>query len=88
MPRWHKIRGSGAYCLFAPKAIRPRCRAVNEAIAHVDRGQAVGRMSRMEELVSETVAQPRFRAELVGAFAGLAPVLSAVGALRRTGVLG
>jgi putative ABC transport system permease protein len=54
-------------------------RAVNEAIAHVDRGQAVGRMSRMEELVSETVAQPRFRAELVGAFAGLAPVLSAVG---------
>ena len=63
-------------------------RAVNEAIAHVDRGQAVGRMSRMEELVSETVAQPRFRAELVGAFAGLALVLSAVGALRRTGVLG
>jgi hypothetical protein len=33
----------------------------------------------MEELVSETAAQPRFRAELVGAFAGLALVLSAVG---------
>jgi putative ABC transport system permease protein len=36
-------------------------------------------MSTMEEVVSETVAQPRFRAELVGAFAALALVLSAVG---------
>ena len=54
-------------------------RAVKDAIAHVDRSQAVGRMSTMEEVVSETVAQPRFRAELVGAFAALALVLSAVG---------
>jgi putative ABC transport system permease protein len=53
--------------------------AVKEAIARVDRNQAVGRTNTMEELVSETVAQPRFRAELVGAFAGLALVLSAVG---------
>jgi putative ABC transport system permease protein len=54
-------------------------RAVKEAIARVDRNQAVGRIATMEELVSETTAQPRFRAGLVGAFAGLAMVLSAVG---------
>jgi putative ABC transport system permease protein len=54
-------------------------RAVKEAIARVDRNQAVGRIRTMEELVGDTVAQPRFRAGLVGAFAGLALVLSAVG---------
>ncbi|HTP34229.1 MAG TPA: ABC transporter permease [Candidatus Acidoferrales bacterium] len=54
-------------------------RAIKEAIARVDRNQAVGRIATMEELLSETVAQPRFRAELVGAFAALAMVLSAVG---------
>jgi putative ABC transport system permease protein len=36
-------------------------------------------MSTMEELVGETVAQPRFRAELVGAFALVALILSAAG---------
>ena len=54
-------------------------RAVREAIARVDRTQAVGRISTMEELVRETVAEPRFRAELVGSFAALAMLLSAVG---------
>jgi putative ABC transport system permease protein len=54
-------------------------RAVKEAIARVDKTQAVGRVSTMEELVSQTVAQPRFRAQLVGSFAGLAMILSAVG---------
>jgi putative ABC transport system permease protein len=33
----------------------------------------------MEELIGETVAQPRFRAELVGVFAMVAVVLAAVG---------
>jgi hypothetical protein len=37
----------------------------------VDRNQAVGRINTMEELVIETVVQPRFRAELIDAFAGL-----------------
>jgi putative ABC transport system permease protein len=53
--------------------------AVKEAIARVDRNQPVGRIRTMQELIGETVAQPRFRAELVGAFAGLALVLAAVG---------
>jgi len=53
--------------------------AVREAVARVDRTQPVGRIATMEELVGETVAQPRFRAQLVAAFAGLAMVLSAVG---------
>jgi putative ABC transport system permease protein len=54
-------------------------RPVKEAIARVDRTQAVGRVSTMEELLRDTVAQPRFRAGLVGTFALLALVLAAVG---------
>jgi putative ABC transport system permease protein len=54
-------------------------RAVKEAIARVDRGQAVGKIATMEELVAETVAEPRFRLQLVGAFAVVALVLAAVG---------
>ena len=54
-------------------------RAVKEAIARVDRSEAVGRMATMEEIVGDAVAQPKFRAELVGWFAGLALVLAGVG---------
>ncbi|HTS27418.1 MAG TPA: ABC transporter permease [Bryobacteraceae bacterium] len=54
-------------------------RAVKEAIARVDRTQAVTQIRTMDEVVGDTVAQPRFRAELVGGFAVLALVLAAVG---------
>ena len=52
---------------------------MKEAIARVDPNQAVGRIRTMEELIGDTVAQPRFRAGLVGAFAALALALAAVG---------
>jgi len=54
-------------------------RALKEAVARVDRTQPVERIRTMDEVVGETVAQPRFRAELVGCFAGLAMILAAVG---------
>ncbi|HLJ45659.1 MAG TPA: ABC transporter permease [Bryobacteraceae bacterium] len=54
-------------------------RSLKEAVARVDRNQPVGTIRTMEEVVSETVAQPRFRAELVGAFAGVSLLLAAVG---------
>ncbi len=53
--------------------------SLKEAIARVDHNQPVGRIRTMNEVIGETVAQPRFRAELVGAFAGVALVLAAVG---------
>lgn len=53
--------------------------AVKAAIARVDKNQAVTRIRSMDEVVNESVAQPRFRAELVGTFAALALVLAAVG---------
>jgi putative ABC transport system permease protein len=54
-------------------------KAVKAAIARVDKDQPVTRIRTMDEVVAESVAQPRFRAELVGTFAALALVLAAVG---------
>lgn len=54
-------------------------RAIKEAVARVDSRQAIAKIATMEELVSETKVQPRFRAALVGAFAVVAIVLAAVG---------
>jgi predicted permease len=53
--------------------------SVKEAIARVDKDLPVTRVRTMEEVAAETIAQPRFRAGLVGAFAALALVLAAVG---------
>jgi putative ABC transport system permease protein len=53
--------------------------SVRAAIARVDRDQPVTRIRTMEEVAAESVAQPKFRAELVGTFAGLALALAAVG---------
>ncbi len=49
------------------------------AIARVDKDEAVTRIRTMDQVVSETVAEPRFRAGLMGAFAALALALAAVG---------
>ncbi len=53
--------------------------SVKQAVAGIDKDLPVTRVRTMEEVAAETVAQPRFRAQLVGAFAGLALVLAAVG---------
>jgi putative ABC transport system permease protein len=53
--------------------------SVKAAIARIDKDQPVTRIRSMDEVVAESVAQPRFRAELVGTFAALALVLAAVG---------
>lgn len=53
--------------------------AVKSAIARIDKNQPVTRVRSMEEVATEVVAQPRFRAELVGAFAILSLVLAAAG---------
>ena len=53
--------------------------AVKAAIARVDKEQAVTRVRTMEEVAAQSMAQPRFRAQLVGTFGALALVLAAVG---------
>jgi putative ABC transport system permease protein len=53
--------------------------AVKAAIARVDKDQPLTRVRTMEEVASEATWQPRFRAELIGVFAGLALALAAVG---------
>jgi ABC-type antimicrobial peptide transport system permease subunit len=53
--------------------------AVREAVARVDKDQAVTQVRTMEEVAAQTIAQPKFRAGLLASFAGLALGLAAVG---------
>jgi putative ABC transport system permease protein len=52
---------------------------VRAAIARLDRDLALSRMRTMDEVAAGSVMRPRVRAGLVGAFAGLALALAAVG---------
>jgi putative ABC transport system permease protein len=53
--------------------------AVKAAIARVDPDQPVTRVRTMDEVAAESIAEPRFRAQLVGAFAAIALILASVG---------
>jgi putative ABC transport system permease protein len=53
--------------------------AVKAVIARFDKQLAVTSIRTMEEIAAESVARPKFRARLVGGFAALALLLSAVG---------
>ncbi len=52
---------------------------VREAAQDVDRAQPVADIRTMENIVSESVTQPRFNLTLLGIFAGIALILSAAG---------
>jgi putative ABC transport system permease protein len=60
----------------APDAVR---RAIQPAIARVDKDQPVGATLTMEEFVSRSLASRRFSVTLLSAFGGIAVVLAAVG---------
>jgi predicted permease len=53
--------------------------SVRAAVGRVDKDLPVTRVRTMDEVAGQSIAQPRFRAELVGAFATLASVLASVG---------
>ena len=53
--------------------------AMKAAIGRIDKDLPVTQVRTMEQVSSESVAQPRFRAVLVGTFAALAMALAAVG---------
>jgi len=53
--------------------------ALRAAIARVDKDQPVTRVRTIDEVAAEATSQPRFRAQIVAAFAVIALVLAAVG---------
>ena len=53
--------------------------AARAAVAEIDRDLPVGDVKTIEQIVSESTDQPRFRSFLVASFAGLALLLAAVG---------
>src|SRR6185295_5178849 len=60
----------------APGTLLP---AIKAAVGRVDKGLALTGVRTMEEVASEAVAVPRFRAMLVGIFAALALTLAGIG---------
>jgi putative ABC transport system permease protein len=52
---------------------------VRGAIARIDKSLAVTQIRTMDEIAAESVARPRFRAQLLGGFAVVALLLSATG---------
>jgi putative ABC transport system permease protein len=65
------VRSSKAAAALAPM--------IEREIHAVDKDAVIRRVATMEDLVSESVTQPRFRALLVAGFGALALVLAAVG---------
>jgi predicted permease len=53
--------------------------AAREAVQQVDPAQPVAEIRTMENIVSESVTQPRFNLTLLGVFGGIALILSAAG---------
>jgi len=53
--------------------------AIRNEVLALDKDQPVYSIKTLDSLLSESVAQPRFRALLLGSFAGLALILAAVG---------
>jgi putative ABC transport system permease protein len=52
---------------------------IQQQIAHVDPGVVVGDVETAQDLIDRYVAHPRFRAVLLGSFAGIALMLAVVG---------
>jgi putative ABC transport system permease protein len=52
---------------------------IKKAITRVDKVQAASRIRTMQDVADESTARPRFRAQLVAAFAAVAAALAAVG---------
>jgi predicted permease len=59
-----------------PESLIP---SVREAVRQVDKAQPVAEVRKMEQIVSEAAAQPRFNSLLLGIFASIALLLAAAG---------
>jgi len=65
------VRVAGDPMAFAP--------SVRAAIGRADKDLAVTRIRTMDEVAAQSIAQPRFRAQLLGTFAAVALILASVG---------
>jgi putative ABC transport system permease protein len=59
-----------------PNALIP---SVREAVQKLDRDLPITKLRTIEDIASDSVARPRFRAALIGAFAALALILALIG---------
>ncbi|HKW97997.1 MAG TPA: ABC transporter permease [Bryobacteraceae bacterium] len=79
------VSNAQAPMYFADLVVRARrdprqlTRAVEAAVHRVDRDQAIPEVKTMEEVLSDSVAQPRFQLVLLAVFAGIAVLLATVG---------
>jgi putative ABC transport system permease protein len=78
-PRTPALRNSSAILLQASGDPLSLAAPVREQIWSLDRDQAIVRLGRLDNLVVESLRQPRFGTLLLSLFAGLALVLAAVG---------
>lgn len=53
--------------------------AIGSAVREIDKNQPVSNVKTMDQLLSESIAQPRFRTRLLGVFALVALILGALG---------
>ncbi len=53
--------------------------AMRDAVSSLDRGETLSAVRSLDDVVHNSIAQPRFSAQLLGLFAGLALLLAAVG---------
>jgi putative ABC transport system permease protein len=60
----------------APQSLAP---AIQDAIKSVDRSVPVTNVVTMEQVIADTLWQPRFNLQLIGLFAGVSMVLAAIG---------
>ena len=77
----HAQQADRGMTLVVRSAVAPAALAgaVRQAVWSVDQSQPIYGVSLMEELVSGSLAQRRFTLWLLGAFAGLALLLAALG---------
>jgi putative ABC transport system permease protein len=79
MPYAQRANSGMAVALRASGDPRGLASDVRRAVAEIDPEEPVYDIRTMEEIVAESTGQPRFRAFLIGIFAGVALLLAAIG---------
>ncbi len=81
IPYWHQPEGGIAVVLKSEGDPDGLVKPLKDAVAQVDKDVPVSRIAPLTQIVASSIEGPRFLALLVGLFAGLAALLSAIGIL-------
>ena len=73
------MRHSTTWCCARTLAPAALSQTIERVVRDMDRAVPVARLRDMEEVFAESIQRPRFLAQLLGLFAGLALLLAAVG---------